>query len=139
MKTEDLYSSAHLMVAAIRVRAHCGSTQPTVDEVCALVSLSLEQGHYLCKRLEDLGIIEAVEGAFGVRLFIKDHLKIEDIPKNVKISTLAEDLKKFQDSKKGFSQKIESIKAAQEEKKKSLFAEMEKKLKEEINKKKSRD
>ena len=76
-----------------------------------------------------------VEGAFGTRLFIKDHLKIEEIPSKEKASDLEEEVKKFQDSKKEFTQKIESIQAAQAEKKKNLFADVEKKFKEQIEKK----
>ena len=48
---------------------------------------------------------------------------------------LEEEIRKFQDNKKGFAQKIESLKAAQAEKKKSLFADVEKKLKEQLEKK----
>ncbi len=44
-------------------------------------------------------------------------------------------LKKFQDNRKAFSQKIETFQAQQKQKKKDLFAEMEQKLKEELEKK----
>ena len=121
MKKEDLYSDAHLFVAGIRVCEHCNSTQPSVEDVCKLLSLSLEQGNYICKKLEQHAIIETIEGAFGTRLFIKDHLKIEDIPHGDKESTLEEELKQFQNGKKDFSKKIESFQAAQAEKKKNLF------------------
>jgi len=137
MKKDDLYSSAHLFVAAIRVCEHRNSTQPSVNDVCGLLSLSLEKGNYICKKLQEFEVIERVEGAFGTRLFIKDHLKIENIPSGEKETTLEDELKKFQNSKKEFTQKVESIQAAQAAKKKNLFAEMEKKLKEELDKKES--
>ena len=82
-----------------------------------------------------LNIIEAVEGSYGVRLFVRDHLTIEDIPRSEPESKLEEELKKFQDQQKAFSQKIESFQAQQKQKKKDLFAEMEKKLKKELDKK----
>jgi hypothetical protein len=62
-------------------------------------------------------------------------LKIEEIPRQEDESKLAEELKKFQESQKGLSQKIENIQAEQAQKKKDLFAEMEKKLKQELDKK----
>ena len=136
MDTENLYTRAHLFVAGIRVCEHLNKNQPSVEEVCHLLRLSLEEGNYISKRLRELDIIEQVEGAFGTRLFVKDPLKIESIPRDLKISSMEEELKKFQDSRKEFSQRIESIKASQAEKKKNLFADVEKKLKEEMQKKK---
>jgi hypothetical protein len=134
MALEDLYTSAHLFVAGIRVCEYRDSAHPSIDAVCRLLAFSLEQGNYVCKKLIEYGIIDMVEGGFGTRLFIKDHLKIEVIPREEKGSRMDEEVKKFQDSKKEFAQKIESIKAAQDEKKKSLFADVEKKLKEQLEK-----
>ncbi len=135
MQTTDLYSNTHLVVAAIRVLAHQKKAPPSIDEVCQALSFSLEQGNFMCNKLEETGIIEVVEGAYGTRLFIKNHLKIEDIPKGDKVSSLEEELKKFQNSKKDFTKKIESFQAKQAKKQKNLFAELEKKLKQETVKK----
>lgn len=129
MKNSDLYSNAHLVVAAIRVFTHKNSKQPSMDEICQTLSFSLEQGNLICKKLKDLGIIDVVEGAFENHLFIKNHLKIEEIPKDKKEDRLEEALKKFKDSKKDFSKEIESFQAKQAEKQKALFAELEKRLK----------
>jgi hypothetical protein len=133
----DLYTHAHAFVAGIRVCEFRKAGQPTVDDVCNLLSMSTEQGHHICNKLAELQVIECVEGAFGIRVFIRDHLKLEEIPRGETGSSMEDELKKFQDSKKQFSKKIESIKAAQAEKKKSLFAEVEKKLKEQMDKSKS--
>jgi hypothetical protein len=135
MKHEDLYTNAHIFVAGIRVCEYRESAQPSIEVVCQLLGYSLEQGNFVCKKLIESGAIEMVEGAFGTRLFIKDHLKIEEIPGKENESDLEEEVKKFQESKKEFTQKIESIQAAQAEKKKSLFADVEKKFKEQIEKK----
>ncbi len=129
MKQLGLYSDAHLVVAAIRILEHRKSAPASVDDVCQSLSFSLEQGNYICRKLKDMGIIDVVEGAFGTRLFIKNHLKIEEIPKAEKDSSLTEALKKFQDSKKDFTKKIESFQAQQTKKQQALFAELEKKMK----------
>ena len=134
MKKTDLYTHAHAFIAGIRVCEFRKAGQPTVDDVCDLLSISPEQGHHICNKLKELKVIECVEGAFGIRLFIRDHLKLEEIPRGETGSSMEQELQKFQDSKKEFSKKIESIQAAQAEKKKSLFAEVEKKLKEQIDK-----
>ncbi len=129
MQNSDFYSNAHLVVATIRVLTHKNSTPPSIDQVCRTISFSLEQGNFICKKLKKIEIIEVVEGAFGNRLFIKNHMKIEEIPKGKKEDKLEEALKKFQNSRKDFSKKIESYQVEQEKKQKDLFAELEKKLK----------
>jgi hypothetical protein len=134
MQNSDFYSDAHLVVAAIRVLAHQNSTPPSIDEVCRIISFSLERSNFTCKKLKDIGIIDVVEGAFGNRLFIKNHLKIEEISRHKKEDKLGETLKKFQNSKKDFTQEIESFQAKQAKKQKDLFAGLEKKLKKESNK-----
>ena len=135
MKNEDLYSSAHVFVAGIRIFEHLYSKQPSVEELCDLLKLSAEQGHYISKKLTVRGVIEQVESGYGTRLFVKDHLKIEDISSDQQESTLVDELKEFQSSKKEFTKEIESFQAEQAKKKKNMFAELEKKLKEELDKK----
>ena len=134
-KQKDLYSQAHLMVAAVRVFEHNNSRPPTIDDLCQMINFSIEKGNFICRKLEELDVIEAVEGTFGTRLFVRDHLKIEEIPRGEADNNFEEELKKFQDQQKAFSRKIESFQAQQKQKKKDLFAEMEKKLKEELDKK----
>jgi hypothetical protein len=134
MQNSDFYSNAHLVVAAIRILAHKNSTPPSIDQVCQIISFSLEQGNFICKKLKKIGIIEVVEGAFGNRLFIKNHMKIEEITKGKKEDKLEEALKKFQNSRKDFSKKIESYQVKQEKKQTDLFAELEKKLKKGLTK-----
>jgi len=134
-KSKDLYSNAHLFIAAIRVFEHQNSTPPTIEDICRVLSMSIEHSSYLSRKLKEIGIIDVVEGSFGIRLFVRDFLKIEEIPRDEDKSKLEEELKKFQESQKGLSQKVESIQTQQAEKKKNLFAEMEKKLKQELDKK----
>ena len=76
-----------------------------------------------------MGIIDVVEGAYENHFFIKDHLKIEEIPKGKKEDKFEDALKKFKDSRKDFSKEIESFQAKQAKKQKALFAELEEKLK----------
>ena len=134
-KNKDLYTDAHLLISAIRVCEHQNKTPPTVEDICRILSMSIEHSSYLCRKLKQLGIIDVVKGSYGDRLFVRDFLKIEEIPRGENESQLEEELKKFRESQKGLTQKIESIQTQQAEKKKSLFAEMEKKLKQELDKK----
>jgi hypothetical protein len=136
-KQLDFYTEAHLIVAAIRIFDHLNSRPPNAAELSRTIDFSIERCSYLCRKLEDLGVIEAVEGSYSARLYVRNHLNIEDIPRGEPESTMEDELKKFQDNQKAFSQKMEMLQAEQKKKKKSLFADMEKKLKEEIEKKKA--
>ncbi|MDX9785257.1 MAG: hypothetical protein RBT11_00620 [Desulfobacterales bacterium] len=132
----NIYASAHLVVSAARVLEYQQGVPPSVEQVCEMLRFTPEQGYLVCRRMKALGIIDIVEGAFGTRIYIGDHLKIEAIPKGKKESDLAKDLAAFQTSRKGIFEKVESFKTQQEEKKKSLFADLEKQLKENLEKKK---
>lgn len=136
METRNYYQNAHLLVAAIRILDHQKSRPPSIEDVCRMVSFSLEQGNFICNKLEDMGAIEIVEGAYGTRLFIKNHLILEEIPQDEQESRLDEALKEFQSSRNAYSKKVKSIKADQDEKRKNLFADLEKKLKQGITKQK---
>jgi hypothetical protein len=135
MQGTDLYSNAHLVVAAIRVLEHQKTIPPSIDEICQTLSFSPERGNLICRKLHEIGIIDVVEGVYGTRLFIKNHLLIEEIPKGTRESGLEKELKKFKETKKDYTQKIESLQAEQAEKRKSLFSEIEKKLKKGLDKK----
>jgi hypothetical protein len=134
-KSRDFYSEAHLFVAAIRVHEHSHAAPPSLDDIVRMLSFSAEQAGFVSRRLEELGIVEAVAGSFGTRFFIRDHRKLEEIPRGELGRRLEEEVKKFQDMQKTISRRVESFQAEQAGKKKNLFAEMEKKLKEEIDKK----
>ena len=135
MDESTLYSDAHMIVASIRVLTHRNLAPPSIENISEALAFSSEKSNFLCKQLKAMGIIDVVEGAFGTRLFVQDHLKIEDIPKDKKEDKLGEELKKFKDSRKNFSKKIESFQAEKAKKQKDLFAELDKRLKKESNKK----
>jgi hypothetical protein len=137
MQPSDAYENAHLVVASIRIFTHQNSRHPSIDEICRILSFSLEQGNLICKKLKDMGIVDVVEGAFEDHFFIKDHLKIEEIQRDIKEDKLENALKKFKDSRKDFSKKIESFQEKQAQKQKALFAELEEKLKKGSDKPKS--
>lgn len=82
MEKKDLYSSAHLIVAAIRILEHKDKVPPTIESLKKMLSFSLEEIHLLCRKLQKMDVIEIVEGAFGTKLFIKNHMELEKIQKD---------------------------------------------------------
>ncbi|MCG6910023.1 MAG: hypothetical protein LJE94_07865 [Deltaproteobacteria bacterium] len=134
MKATDLYNQAHLFVSAMRILAYKNSAPPAIDDVCDLLSISREQGHYICRKLQEHDAVKLVESAYGPRLFISDHLKLEEIPVEEQGDRLQEALKAFQSARQGHSQKVAAIQKEQTQKKKNLFADLEKQLKKNLNK-----
>lgn len=129
MQDLDLYSKAHLVVAAIRILEYRKKEAPSVDALCEIIDLPSEQGHLVCKKFHDMEIIEIVTGPFDERLFIRNHLKIEEIPKEDREARLKDEIEKFQNTRKDFKSKIDLFQADKAERRKNMFAEIEKKLK----------
>lgn len=131
----DSYSESHLFVAAIRVMTFKNDGPPTLEDVCGLVDFSLETGHALCRSLKKLQVIETMEDPFSIKLAIANHLELEIIPqKEAEKTTLADELAKFQAKKNDMDQKVSSIQEEIKQKKKDLFAGIDAKFKEELEK-----
>ncbi len=135
MKPTDLYTTAHLFVAAVRVLDHQDGAPPSLEAVCRLLDYSDEKGSFLLNRLKEAGIVDTVKSGFNDRLVVGDHLAIEQLPRDTEESRLEQELKKFKQGKDVMQEKVASIKAQQDQKKQDLFAEIEKKLKRKIDKK----
>ena len=129
MKKDNLYTLAHLVVAAIRVHEYKHAGPPTIDNICKILSISLEEGNRLCLKLSDMQIIEALEKPGETRFFVKAHLKIEEIPDQPETNNLQSELDQFKKSREAQINKIKSIQSEQAEKKKKLHGELEQKLK----------
>lgn len=131
----DAYAEAHLFVAAIRVLHHQGGSPPKLEDVCAMISISVELGHTVCRRLKKLGVIETFEDPFSIKLAVANHLEIENIPKKVKEeNSLAQELEKFKAEKKSVEKKVATIQAEMAKKRQDMFADIEAKFKREMDK-----
>ena len=134
MKRRSLYSDAHLFVAAIRILENQHLKTPTIEELCDLLSISIEKGNLIARKLLDLNIIEKISGGYETRFVIRNHVKIEEIPQDEQEDDISKEIKKFIDGKTDYTKKIELIKAESEKKKKELFADIDTQLKQDIRK-----
>lgn len=135
MKSSDLYTTAHLFVAAIRILDHQDGAPPALEGVCRLLNYSDEKGSYLFNRLKELDIVDTVKSGFSDRIIVDNHLAIEQLPRDTEESRLEQELKRFKKGKNAMQEKVASIKAQQDQKKQDLFSEIEKKLKQKMEKK----
>lgn len=131
---QNLYHDAHLVVAAIRVLEHQHQAPPTLETVCAILSYPLEKGNRICLKLHEMGVLRLVEGGYGVRLFIQDHLKLEDLPRETAGPSLEDVLKDFRRTRQENARTLDALKAEQQKLKQGRVSEIEKKLREELNK-----
>jgi hypothetical protein len=79
--------------------------------------------------------VDTVKSGSEDRLVAADHLASENLPRNTEESRLEQELKKFKQGKDAMQDKVASIKAQQAQKKQDLFADIEKKLKQKMEKK----
>lgn len=135
MKANDLYTTAHLFVAAVRVLDHRDGAPPSLEAVCRLLDYSDEKGSFLLNRLKEPGIVDTVQSGFNDRIVVGNHLAIEELPRDYEESRLEQELKKFKQGRDAMQAKVASIKAQQDRKKQDLFAEIEKKLKQKMDRK----
>jgi hypothetical protein len=134
MENRSLYHEGHLFVAAIRILERRHGAPPTLEQIAELVHFSNQQIGLISRRLRDMGITEQVEGAYGDRWGIVDHLKLEELPRDQEVTLLDTALKKFQSERSKLAQKVETIKEMQAQKRKDLFAGLDKKLKKDLTK-----
>jgi DNA-binding Lrp family transcriptional regulator len=131
------YEEGHLLVAALRLFDHRNGRPPSVRELSEMLGMSSEMGHYLCNRLASLGVLEVVEAAFEERVYLRDHLKLEELPREEKASNLEAEVQKLKEDRERHQEEIQKMQASQESKKKDLFSDLERQLKEGIKKKKN--
>ncbi|MDY6830346.1 MAG: hypothetical protein SWC96_00650 [Thermodesulfobacteriota bacterium] len=129
MEALSLYKKAHLVVAAIRVLTYLNNKPPTAEDVEGLLGASSEEVLLVCRKLEKRGIVEAVEGAYGARLFVLDHTAIEEISRDLPTGGMEEEIEKFKKTQQERDKKIEEIKAKEEERKRKLFEQLNQGLK----------
>jgi hypothetical protein len=132
MNKDNFYTKAHLVVAAIRIWEYREANPPAIENICKMLSLSVEEGNRLCRKLKDHGVIDIIDKAGEARVFILDHRKLEDLVGIEEGRRLDDELENFKKSRAEQSLKIEAIKMEQAEKKKKLHEALDKKLRESI-------
>lgn len=135
MKADSPYKEAHLVVAAIRILEYQKESPPALGDVADLLSVSSEEAGRLCRKLSAMGIVETVDKAGETRLFVGDHRKIEQIEDRPKESPLSQELEKFRRQKQSERRTLDEIRTSQEQKRKKVQEEIERRLRERMSKK----
>ncbi len=131
MPNISFYEEAHIFTSALRILFYRTKKTPTIKELADFLDYEIDHISLVCKKLNDLGIVKISEGSFNSdRIQIDDHLKIEDLPKEVTKSSIKNEIDDFQKkSKNDLEEKVKSLISEKKKKEKDLFDELEKKFK----------
>lgn len=132
MKENNLYTNGHLFVAAVRILNHLNSAPPRVEDVSNLLRFSSEMGGLIFRKLAREGIVESGEGPYDQRLFVREHGNLERLLEIEEKSGFDEALETFKNRRKNIDREVSSFQEKQVEKKKSLFAALEKQMKKKL-------
>lgn len=130
-----LYQKGHLLLAGIRIFEFNNEYAPDIEDLQHMfASFSREDLEFVVRRLESMGVLSVVGSAGSRRIFIGDHLKLEELKDADKGPSMEDEVAKFKEQQSKIGEKVTQMQAEQKNRKKDLFADMEQKLKEEIAK-----
>ncbi len=125
-----LYEEAQILLAGVRLFQHREQRFPSLEELAEWIRFSVESVHHLCNRLEELGALERIRGAFDDRVCLKDPLRAESLRRAPDSPDIGEDVKHWKEEREKKLKEVEEIFADRREgkKKKAQFAAIEEKL-----------
>ena len=102
-----------------------------MEEICQPLLFSGEWGALMCRKLKQLGIVDTIEDSFQTRVYVADHRKLEEIPRQEKeaASGFDKELAEYLKKRKDLTSKVKDVQSELAKKKKDLFADLESKLK----------
>jgi hypothetical protein len=100
MAHKPCYEDGHLIVAAVRVLSNNADKPPTPEDIAGLLGLAPDFVRNLVIALGDEGILKVVENPFEIRTEVKDHIKLEDLPREAQGPSIQDELDEFVKKKK---------------------------------------
>ena len=73
----SLYEEVQILLAGIRLFRHREKRLPSLEELAEFTHFSGESVHHLCNRLEKIGALERIRGAFVDRICLKNPWEAE--------------------------------------------------------------
>ncbi|MBI9076715.1 MAG: hypothetical protein JEZ02_15010 [Desulfatibacillum sp.] len=123
------YYKAHLVVAAARIADHKFGVPPTVSQISEVTGYSIEESQSICNKLKEMEVLKAVLAGDVERMYIKNPLPMEELPRANQGPNMEAEVEKFAKQQAERMANI-TVKAKDEkQRKKDLFAALEKELK----------
>ncbi len=126
-----LYEEAQIILAGVRLFEHLEDRLPSLKELAEFTRFSPETAHHLCNRLEKIGALERIRGAFDDRICLKDPLEAEALREAPDTPDIGEDVKQWKEDRESKLKEVEErfTGDAARKDKEDQFAEIEQKLK----------
>ncbi|HOJ13253.1 MAG TPA: hypothetical protein PLT69_02000 [Deltaproteobacteria bacterium] len=128
MLPRDLYSQAHLFVAAVRVHEHVHGRPPSLGDLSGILGVSEEELSLLSRRLEERGIVRVIASGGQERFTTGDHTRIENLPRSAEAPALEDEISRFKARQETRMRDLEAALKGSPDKR-SVFSEIEKALK----------
>ena len=95
MAHKPCYEDGHLIVAAVRVLSHNSDKPPTPEDIAGLLGMAPDFVRNLVIALGDEGILKVVENPFEIRTEVKNHNKLEELPRAAQGPSIQDELDEF--------------------------------------------
>jgi hypothetical protein len=106
-KTDSLYEEAQIFMAGIRLFRHREKRLPSLAELAEFARVSVEAAHHMCSRLEKIGAVERILGAFDDRICLKEPLEAEALRQVVDPPHIDEEVRKWKEHRDSSIQEVE--------------------------------
>ncbi|MEW6439667.1 MAG: hypothetical protein AB1640_01920 [bacterium] len=125
-----LYDESQILLAAVRLFRHREKRPPSIQELAEWTGFSVEAVHHLCNRLERIGALERIRGAFEDHVALKDPLEAEKLREVVESADIEADVKKWKEHRAESIREVEKRFSgdAIEREKEDLFSKIEERL-----------
>lgn len=131
----NLYQKGHILLAGIRIFEFNNEYAPDIEDLWRMFeSISREDLEFVVRRLESIGVLTVASSAGARRIFIRDHLKLEELKEMDRELSIESEVARFKEQQSKIGEKVTQMQVEQKNRKKDLYAGMEQKLKEEIAK-----
>jgi len=127
----SVYEEAQILMAGVRVFRHREQRFPSAKELADFIGFSLESVHHLCNRLENLGAVERIRGAFDERVALRDPLLAEFLRQEEEgRADIGDEVRKWKEQRDGAIQEVEKKFSADfgRREKEDLYSKLEEKI-----------
>jgi hypothetical protein len=128
MTSKNLYQSAHLFIAGIRVFEHIYKRPPNLKDLSGILKISEEELSLLSRKLSDEKIITEIVSGAECRYGIADYVKIETLPKDEGTPRISEEISQFQNRQQSRLKEIEKSLGENRDRER-VFSDLDKALK----------
>jgi vacuolar-type H+-ATPase subunit I/STV1 len=95
----NLYEEAQILLAAVRLFRHRERRPPSIQELAEWSCFSIETVHHICNRLQKIGAMDRIRGAFEDHICLKDPMQVEALREVDESPDIEADVKKWKEQR----------------------------------------